>query len=101
MASSRPPRILVAAGALTLSERARRQPAGIFGVPMDLGQDRRGVDMGPSAIRYARLQAVLEELGYPVADLGNAGVPIPEVVDKKEEVRHLGEIGRASCRERV
>ena len=31
---------------------------------MDLGQGRRGVDMGPSAIRYARLQAVLEELGY-------------------------------------
>ena len=72
-----------------MSERGR-QPAGIFGVPMDLGQDRRGVDMGPSAIRYARLQGVLEELGYPVADLGNAGVPIPEVVGKKEEMKHLG-----------
>jgi arginase len=75
-----------------------RQPAGIFGVPMDLGQDRRGVDMGPSAIRYARLQAVLEELGYPVADLGNAGVPIPEVVGKKEEVKHLGVV-RDVCAE--
>jgi len=48
---------------------------------MDLGQDRRGVDMGPSAIRYARLSDALEELGYPVTDLGNVAVPIPETVD--------------------
>jgi arginase len=67
-------------------------------VPMDLGQDRRGVDMGPSAIRYARLQAVLEELGYPVSDLGNAGVPIPEVVGMREEVKHLGVV-RDVCAE--
>ena len=75
-----------------------RRPAGIFGVPMDLGQDRRGVDMGPSAIRYARLQAVLEELGYPVTDLGNAGTPIPEMVEKKEEMRHLAAV-RGVCEE--
>jgi arginase len=75
-----------------------RQPAGIFGVPMDLGQDRRGVDMGPSAIRYARLQAVMEELSYQVSDLGNAGVPIPEVVGKREEVKHLGVV-RDVCAE--
>ncbi|BBL78726.1 arginase [Rubrobacter xylanophilus] len=56
-----------------------RPPVAILGVPMDLGQDRRGVDMGPSAIRYARLQPVLEELGYRVSDLGNVEVPIPEV----------------------
>ena len=55
-----------------------RRPAGIFGVPMDLGQDRRGVDMGPSAIRYARLQSALEELGYPVIDLGNAATPMTQ-----------------------
>jgi arginase len=79
-----------------------RKPPGIFGVPMDLGQDRRGVDMGPSAIRYARLQAALEELGYPVTDLGNAATPIPELMEKGEsatqtqnkdgEVRHLGAV---------
>jgi arginase len=74
------------------------QPTGIFGVPMDLGQDRRGVDMGPSAIRYARLQSALVELGYPVADLGNAEVPIPEMVGKKEEVKHLGVV-RDVCAE--
>jgi len=48
---------------------------------MDLGQDRRGVDMGPSAIRYARLQGALEDLGYRVDDLGNAEAPIPEMAD--------------------
>jgi arginase len=75
-----------------------RRPAGIFGVPMDLGQDRRGVDMGPSAIRYARLQAVLEELGYPVTDLGNAGTPIPEMVGNEKAIRHMGAV-RGVCEE--
>jgi arginase len=65
---------------------------------MDLGQDRRGVDMGPSAIRYARLQAVLEELGYPVSDLGNARTPIPEVVEKDEQIRSLAAV-RDVCEE--
>ncbi|HEX2729094.1 MAG TPA: arginase [Rubrobacteraceae bacterium] len=73
------------------AERARR-PVGIFGVPMDLGQGRRGVDMGPSAIRYARLEASLGDLGYNVTDFGNAAVPIPEIVAEREEVRHLGVI---------
>jgi arginase len=58
----------------------------ILGIPMDLGQNRRGVDMGPSSIRYARLQSALEELGHTVFDLGNISVPIPEVADP-EEVR--------------
>ena len=40
----------------------------IIGVPIDLGADRRGVDMGPSAIRYAHLQKKLEDLGYDVHD---------------------------------
>jgi arginase len=75
-----------------------RRTVGIFGVPMDLGQDRRGVDMGPSAIRYARLQGALEELGYPVTDLGNAATPIPETVDTAGEVRHLDAV-RDVCSE--
>ena len=51
----------------------------VFGVPMDLGADRRGVDMGPSAIRYAKLCERLRQLG--IADLhdhGNLAVPLPE-----------------------
>ena len=51
----------------------------IIGVPIDLGADRRGVDMGPSAIRYAHLQQKLEELGYSVRDEGNIEVPIAEM----------------------
>ena len=43
----------------------------VIGVPMDLGQSRRGVDMGPSAIRYAGLHRRLQQLGYSVEDLGN------------------------------
>jgi arginase len=74
------------------------QPVGLFGVPMDLGQDRRGVDMGPSAIRYAQIEAALEDLGYRVTDLGNAGVPIPEVVPSGEEVKHLASVRRV-CEE--
>jgi arginase len=69
-----------------------RKPPGIFGVPMDLGQDRRGVDMGPSAIRYARLQGALEELGYRVEDLGNVETPLPETAERQEEIRHLAAV---------
>ncbi len=47
----------------------------ILGVPMDLGQQRRGVDMGPSAIRYAGLYHHLARLGHRVEDLGNVPVP--------------------------
>jgi arginase len=54
------------------------QKISIIGVPMDLGADRRGVDMGPSALRYADLNEKLEALGYEVQDLGDLDVIIPE-----------------------
>lgn len=50
----------------------------IIGVPVDLGADRRGVDMGPSAIRYAHLHQKLKDLGYALEDKGNIEVPILE-----------------------
>jgi arginase len=50
----------------------------IIGVPIDLGADRRGVDMGPSAIRYAHIHQKLEELGHTLEDKGNIEVPIQE-----------------------
>ena len=56
----------------------------IVGVPMDLGADRRGVDMGPSALRYADLNERLQALGYDVEDLGDLDVIIPET-------RHFGD----------
>ncbi len=51
----------------------------VIGVPIDLGAGRRGVDMGPSAIRYAHLQNSLADLGYEVRDEGNIDVPIAEM----------------------
>lgn len=50
----------------------------VIGVPMDLGADRRGVDIGASAIRYAGLNDQLKRLGYSVNDIGNIVVPQPE-----------------------
>jgi arginase len=56
----------------------------IIGVPMDLGQSRRGVDMGPSALRVAGLQSRLKQLGHQVEDIGNVSV-------KQAEEQHYGE----------
>jgi arginase len=50
----------------------------VIGVPLDLGQSRRGVDMGPSAVRVAGLEARLEALGHEVEDGGNVSVAIAE-----------------------
>ena len=52
--------------------------AAIIGVPMDLGANRRGVDMGPSAIRATQLREKIAGLGMKVADYGDVDVPIPE-----------------------
>ncbi|MGD1211121.1 MAG: arginase [Candidatus Acidiferrales bacterium] len=56
----------------------------IIGVPMDLGASRRGVDMGPSALRVAGLQSRLKQLGRQVEDIGN--IPV-----KQPEEQHYGE----------
>ncbi len=64
----------------------------IFGVPMDLGQSKRGVDMGPSAMRYAGLSSRLKELGCKIKDTGNIQVPVKESLDDRNV---LSEIYRA------
>src|ERR1700756_4560293 len=69
----------------------------VIGVPLDLGQSRRGVDMGPSAVRVAGLEARLEAIGHVVEDAGNVAVAIPE--QKKEgaaSAKYLKEI-TATC----
>jgi arginase len=69
----------------------------VIGVPLDLGQSRRGVDMGPSAVRVAGLEARLEQIGHQVEDAGNIAVAIPE--QKKEgdpRAKYLKEI-TATC----
>lgn len=50
----------------------------VIGAPMDLGADRRGVDIGPSAIRYAGLSDHLHRLGHTIHDSGNLSIPQPE-----------------------
>ena len=70
----------------------------IIGVPMDLGQSRRGVDMGPSALRVAGLQARLKALGHAVEDIGNVAVKQPEEQHYGEKrVKYLKEISE-TCR---
>ncbi len=54
---------------------AGKKTVRIIGVPIDLGQQHRGVDMGPVAIRYAGLSSVLKKLGYHTQDVGNIDVP--------------------------
>ena len=53
----------------------------ILGVPMDLGAGRRGVDMGPSALRVARLERALRHLGHEVVDLGNVEAQVPSALN--------------------
>jgi arginase len=55
----------------------------IIGIPLDLGQTHRGVNMGPSAVRYAGLSNRLRELGYTVNDIGNIQFPIRETLFEK------------------
>jgi len=65
---------------------------------MDLGQSRRGVDMGPSALRVAGLQARIKQLGHQVEDIGNIFVKQPEEQPYGEKrAKYLNEIAE-TCR---
>lgn len=69
----------------------------VIGFPMDLGADRRGVDMGPSALRIAGMVEELEAMGYAVQDLGD--IPIQSKVHQPvvhPKLKYLDEIVRAS-----
>jgi arginase len=80
-----------------VSAEPDKRPVAIIGAPLDLGQGRRGVDMGPSAIRYAGLKARLEEIGVETLDWGNVGTPVAEAVTPgDEQARFLPQI-KATC----
>lgn len=72
----------------------------IIGVPMDLGQTRRGVDMGPSAIRYAGVIERIENIGYSVEDKGNIEIALAERVhsDENTNLKNLKAVADASER---
>ncbi|TXC90442.1 arginase [Metabacillus litoralis] len=72
----------------------------IIGVPMDLGQSRRGVDMGPSAIRYAGVVERLEELEYKIHDRGDIEIGRPgkdeHVLASDGNLKFLSAVSKAS-----
>jgi arginase len=71
----------------------------IIGVPMDLGQSRRGVDMGPSAMRGAGLQLRLKQMGHQVEDIGNISVKQPEEMSVGEKrAKYMTEIAE-TCKD--
>src|SRR5688572_26749636 len=71
----------------------------IIGVPMDLGAGRRGVDMGPSAMRAANLHSRIKELGYKVQDSGNVYTVEPEERKPKDQkLKYIDEV-LAACEE--
>src|SRR3569833_2635967 len=71
----------------------------VIGVPLDMGASRRGVDMGPSAMRVAGLEARLEALGHQVKDGGNVPVDIAETQNfGSANARYLKQIAETCTR---
>jgi arginase len=70
----------------------------VIGVPMDLGQARRGVDMGPSAVRYAGLAERLQRLGCQIEDAGNLAIRDRQLLPAAGGLAFLPEVVRASER---
>ncbi|WP_268744580.1 MULTISPECIES: arginase [Sediminibacillus] len=70
----------------------------IIGVPMDLGQNRRGVDMGPSAIRYAGVLETLEALNFQIEDLGDIKISRPSrgAEQLQDNLRNLGQVAEGN-----
>lgn len=69
----------------------------VIGVPMDLGAGRRGVDMGPSALRIAGVTEKLRKLGHTIIDEGDIVINPPELQKvRNDKLRYLSEIVRAS-----
>ena len=75
------------------------KPVHIIGVPLDLGGNRRGVDMGPSALRIAGLAERMTGLGFEVTDKGDLPTPIPETQSQRDESKkYIRDITRVCTR---
>ncbi|MDP4092974.1 MAG: arginase [Bacillota bacterium] len=70
----------------------------VIGVPVDFGANKRGVDMGPSAIRYSGLKNAVTEFGINYRDLGNLAVPMPksDLENTDEKMKYLKEINKVN-----
>jgi arginase len=70
----------------------------VLGIPLDLGAGRRGVDMGPSALRLAGLAKTLKRLGHSVQDLGNVQMPVAEAIPSRNGLPYAETIAE-TCRQ--
>jgi len=70
----------------------------IIGVPLDLGADRRGVDMGPSAIRYAGVVSRLQGMGFHIEDKGDIPVIRPQAFTETDNHKYLHEVVDANTK---
>ncbi len=75
------------------------RPVGVIGAALDLGSGRRGVDMGPSAIRYALLGERIEELGLSVHDHGNVRTGMVEALDEGDPSARYWSAIKRTCEE--
>ena len=69
----------------------------VIGAALDLGSGRRGVDMGPSAIRYAQLSERVSELGYTIDDLGNVHSELAEALSEGDSTARYWDAIKATC----
>ncbi|MFD0769416.1 arginase [Bacillus sp. CGMCC 1.60114] len=69
-----------------------KKEVSIVGVPMDLGQTRRGVDMGASAIRYAGVVERIQNIGYNVEDLGDICIEREVQINENEKLKNLEQV---------
>ena len=83
----------------THSTRQDARPIGVIGAALDLGAGRRGVDMGPSAIRYAQLGERIEELGLSIHDHGNVRTSMVEALDQGDPSARYWSAIKRSCEE--
>ena len=70
----------------------------VIGVPLDLGQSLRGVDIGPGAVRYAGLGPALRALGHTVTDLGDIEIPKRDQLDPEEDPAFAKAIAKVSAK---
>jgi arginase len=90
-------KVILPLGELKIPQSEIDMPSSIriIGVPMDLGQSRRGVDMGPSALRYAGLSRRLRKLGHNVEDAGNIPVPVRDTLPEEGGMTFLPSVVQA------
>ena len=90
---------MLAAVAARHSTLPNAKPIGVIGAALDLGSGRRGVDMGPSAIRYAQLGERIEELGLSIHDHGNVRTGMVEALDQGDPSARYWSAIKRTCEE--